>query len=145
MIARGGSVTYSLEHVKEVQHLTTLVDAISRDLTEIRHLLNVYDDAVTMPGRTPDVDADGTGRKADSGPSRPTERTALDEARVALQQELDTGVAHLTRARAYVLGTTAAMDRALALWEGEEPDLSTGESPCSSSLDRSVRPTNGAT
>ncbi|EHM24264.1 hypothetical protein SPW_7358 [Streptomyces sp. W007] len=121
-------MTYSLEHVKEVQHLTTLVDAIRRDLTEMAHLLTAYDDAVTMPGRTPDVDADGTGRKSDSGPSRPTERTALDEARVALQHELDTGVQHLTRARAYVLGTTAAMDRALALWEGEEPVLSTGES-----------------
>lgn len=138
-------MTYSLEHVKEVQHLTTLVDALSRDLAGIRHLLNIYDDAVTMPGRTPDMDADGTGRKADSGPSRPTERVALDEARTALQHELDTGIEHLTRARAYVLGTTAAMDRALAFWEGEEPVLSTGESPCSSSLDRSGRPTNEAT
>lgn len=138
-------MTYSLEHVKEVQLLTTLADAIRRDLTEMTHLLAAYDDAVTMPGRMPDVDVDGTGRKATTGPSRPTERTALDEARAALQHELDTGVEHLTRARAYVLGTTAAMDRALARWEGEEPVLSTGESPCSSSLDRSGRPTNGAT
>ncbi|OSC76479.1 hypothetical protein B5180_01610 [Streptomyces sp. BF-3] len=125
--------------------MTTLVDGIRSDLAEMDRLLNIYDDAVTMPGRTPDVDADGTGRKADSGPSRPTERAALDEARTALQHELKTGIEHLTRARAYVLGTIAAMDRALTFWEGEEPVLSTGESPCSSSLDRSGRPTNEAT
>ncbi|MFD5198852.1 hypothetical protein ACFWM7_01515 [Streptomyces sp. NPDC058375] len=137
-------MTYSSEHVEEVQHLTTLADEIRCDLAEMDRLLSIYDDAVTMPGRTPDMDADGTGRKASTGPSRPTERVALDEARTALQHELATGIEYLTRARAYVLGTTAAMDRALLRWEGEEPVLSTGESPCSSSLDRSGRPTNEA-
>jgi hypothetical protein len=119
-------VTYSPHHVAEGQHLTTLADALERELVELRHMISIYDDAVTMPGRLPDVDPDGTGRKATSGPSRPTERTALDSARDALLNELKTGAEYVTYAVAYVRGTTASMDRALARWEGEEPVLVPG-------------------
>lgn len=120
-------MTYSLDHAKEVQHLTTLLDTLGRDLSEMRQMVSVCGDALDMPGRTPDVDADGTGRKATTGPSRPTERIALDDSRAALYRELNTGAQHVIYATAYVRGATAAMDRALARWEGEEPVLVPGE------------------
>lgn len=103
--------------------MTTLVNSLQRDLTELRQMVSAYDDAVTMPGRRPDVDADGTGRQATHGPSRPTEVTALDERRTALHEELKNGVRWLPYAIAAVRGVTASMDRALHTWEGEEPVL----------------------
>ncbi|MFF1625614.1 hypothetical protein [Streptomyces sp. NPDC058272] len=96
-----------------------LVEVLQGDLDELRHLLSVYDDAVTMPGRRPDVDADGTGRQATHGPSRPTEDLVLDGRRIALQDELKNGVMWLPRAIAMVRGVSASMDRALSAWEGE--------------------------
>ncbi|MGI5404178.1 DUF7169 domain-containing protein [Streptomyces sp. CA-135486] len=120
-IARGGLVTYSLDHVAEGQRLTQLLDSLERDLSELRQMVSIYDEAVTMPGRRqPGVDADGTGRQATHGPSRPTERTVLDESRAALQRELKNGATYLPYAIAYVRGITASMDRALSAWEGED-------------------------
>jgi hypothetical protein len=100
--------------------MTDLVKALESALTELRHMVSVYDDAVTMPGRRPDTDPDGTGRQATHGPSRPTELTALDPAREALARELNRGAAQLPYAIAVVRGVTASMDRALFLWEGED-------------------------
>jgi hypothetical protein len=119
MIARGDHVTYSSEHAADGWHMTQLLDTLNADVDELRRMLIVYDDAVTMPGRLPDVDADGGGRQATHGPSRPTERTALDPARVALIAELKMGAQYLAAAIAYVRGVTASMDRSLSLWEGE--------------------------
>lgn len=82
-----------------------------------------------MPGRVPDVDADGTGRQATHGPSRPTELTALDERREALARELKTGAAQLPYALAYVRGVSASMDRALSRWEGEDVHDTPGDNP----------------
>ncbi|MFJ3248369.1 hypothetical protein [Streptomyces sp. NPDC086782] len=97
--------------------MIALLDALQRDVDELRHFLIVYDDAVTMPGRRRlGVDAGG-GRQA--GPNRPTETVALDERREALQRELNRGAAWVPRAIAIVRGVTASMDRALADWEGE--------------------------
>ncbi|MET9126949.1 hypothetical protein [Streptomyces sp. NPDC004528] len=112
-------MTYSPSQVADGQHLIALVTALTRDLDELRHYVSVYDDAVTMPGRRPDVDADGTGRQATHGPSRPTEDTVLDERREGLQTELNNGAYWLTRATAMVRGVVASMDRALSSWEGE--------------------------
>ncbi|MGW1547473.1 DUF7169 domain-containing protein [Streptomyces sp. NPDC002346] len=113
-------MTYSPTHVAHGQHLTHLLDTLERDLIELRQMASIYDDAVTMPGRRPDVDPDGTGRKGTTDPSRPTENIALDSAREALRKQLETGISHTTYAIAYVRGATASMDRALAHWEGEE-------------------------
>ncbi|MGP3750845.1 DUF7169 domain-containing protein [Streptomyces sp. IBSNAI001] len=113
-------MTYSPNHVADGQHLTHLLDRLQRDLNEMRKMVDIYDDAVTMPGRRPDVDPDGTGRRATADPSRPTENIALDGAREALRAELNTGISHVTVATAYVRGATASMDRALSLWEGED-------------------------
>lgn len=99
--------------------MTQLLDTLQADVDELRQMLLIYDDAVTMPGRTPDVDADETGRQATHGPSRPTERTALDPDRSALVSELRTGAPYLATAIAYVRGVTASMDRSLSRWEGE--------------------------
>ncbi|MFB7919361.1 hypothetical protein [Streptomyces sp. NPDC056061] len=107
--------------------MTALATALERELAELRQMISIFDDAVTMPGRIPDVDPDGTGRQATHDPSRPTERTALDQRRVELVDTLKIGTEYVTCALAYVRGTTAAMDRSLAAWEGEEPILSTGE------------------
>lgn len=112
-------MTYSLEQIADGQRMTQVLARLQADLDALRHMLTVYEDAVTMPGRRPDVDADGTGRRGTSGPSRPTERTALDHDRVALQQQLKTGADHIVYATAYVRGVTASMDRALSRWEGE--------------------------
>lgn len=101
-----------------------LLDALEREMTELRQFVTAYDDAVAMPGRVPDVDADGTGRQATHGPSRPTEATALDGRRVALQAELKIGASQLPYAVAIVRGVTASMDRALARWEGEDAAIS---------------------
>lgn len=122
IIAEGESVTYSPSHVADGQHLSDLVDVLQVDIDDLRRLLSIYDDAVTMPGRRPDVDADGTGRLAAHGPSRPTENLVLDEHRMALQAELKNGVAWLPRAIAMVRGVAASMDRALSVWEGESAD-----------------------
>ncbi|MFE0326284.1 hypothetical protein ACFW08_05645 [Streptomyces sp. NPDC058960] len=100
-----------------------LLDALEREVIELRQLVTAYGDAVTMPGRTPDVDADGTGRRASHGPSRPTEATALDERRSALREELKIGAAQLPYAVAVVRGVSASMDRALTHWEGEDASL----------------------
>lgn len=112
-------MTYSPSHVADGQHLTTLVNALQGDLDELRHYLSIYDDAVTMPGRRPDVDADGTGRQATHGPSRPTEAVVFDDRRTRLQEELKRGSHWVTRATAMVRGVVASMDRALSSWEGE--------------------------
>jgi hypothetical protein len=117
-------VTYSPDHVADGTQMIALLDALERDLGELRQMLTAYDDAVTMPGRRRlGVDADGTGRQATHGPSRPTEATALDECRAALQAELKNGVRWLPYAVAAVRGVTASMDRALSSWEGEDSVL----------------------
>ncbi|WP_456339952.1 DUF7169 domain-containing protein [Streptomyces scabiei] len=114
-------MTYSPDHVANGHRLTELIDTLERDLIELRHWVSVYGDAVTMPGRRRSgVDADGTGRQATHGPSRPTEATALNEQRLALQRELKNGAAWLPRAIAIVRGATASMDRALSRWEGDD-------------------------
>jgi hypothetical protein len=114
-----------------------LLDALQRDMDELSQFLNAYDDAIAMPGRRQSgMDADG-GRQATHGPNRPTEATALDERRTALRAELKNGAAWLPRAVAIVRGVTASMDRALALWEGEE----TVEVPGGLSSDHHNRPT----
>ncbi|MFJ6237984.1 hypothetical protein ACIQH0_28340 [Streptomyces griseus] len=113
-------MTYSPNHVADGQHLTDLLDTLERDLIEIRQMVSVYEDAVTMPSRRPDVDPDGTGRRMTADPSRPTENIALDGARAALKEQLDTGAKGVAYAIAYVRGTIASMDRTLARWEGEE-------------------------
>ena len=114
-------MTYSSEHVADGQRLTQLLDKLERDLSELRQMVSIYDDAVTTPGRSPGVDADGTGRQATHGPSRPTERIVFDGAREALQRELNSGAAQLPYAVAVVRGVIASMDRALSAWEGEDP------------------------
>ncbi|MHB0899501.1 DUF7169 domain-containing protein [Streptomyces californicus] len=113
-------MTYSPNHVADGQHLTDLLNTLERDLIELRQMVSAYDDAVTMPGRRPDVDPDGTGRRMTADPSRPTEIIALDGARAALKEQLETGAKGVAYAIAYVRGTTASMDRTLAHWEGEE-------------------------
>ncbi|MEV4037682.1 DUF7169 domain-containing protein [Streptomyces umbrinus] len=105
--------------------MNDFVKTLQRELDELRLMLSVFDDAVTMPGRGQSgMDADG-GRQATHGPSRPTEVTALDPRRNALQRELKTGAAWLPRAIAMVRGVNASMNRALSKWEGED----TGEVP----------------
>jgi hypothetical protein len=114
-------VTYSPEHVADGQRLTQLLTKLEHELTELRQMVSIYEDAVTMPGRRRSgVDADGTGRQATHGPSRPTERIVLDGARGALQRELNSGAAQLPYAVAVVRGVIASMDRALSRWEGED-------------------------
>lgn len=120
-IARGGLVTYSPTHVADGQHLTALLLVLQGEVDELRQMLTALDDAVTMPGRGPDVDADGTGRQPTRGPSRPTEAMALDERRAALRAELKNGVKWLPYAIAAVRGVSASLDRSLATWEGEDP------------------------
>lgn len=115
-------MTYSPEHVADGQRMIELADALERDLNELRHMLSIYDDAVTMQGRHPAADAGADGRKGTTGPSRPTESTALDPDREALKQELKIGVAHVLHALVIVRGVTASMDRALLRWEGEDAD-----------------------
>ena len=113
-------MTYSPDHVADGQRLIEFVAALDRGLIELRQMVSVYDEAVTMPGRRRSgVDADG-GRQATHGPSRPTEVVALDGRRHGLQEELKRGVLWLPRAIAIVQGVTASMDRALARWEGED-------------------------
>lgn len=98
-----------------------LLDALEHSAIELRQFVTAYGDAVTLPGRGPDADT-GSG-PAPSGPSRPTERAALDERRLALLDELKSGAAHLPYAVAVVRGITASMDRALSRWEGEDSVL----------------------
>lgn len=120
-------MTYSPDSVAQGRdRLERLVDALQRDVDDLRRMASVCGDALTMPGRVPDVDPDGTGRRASHGPSRPTERTALDDTRAALRNELDSGAAQLPYAVAVVRGVTASLDRALARWEGEGPVYDTG-------------------
>jgi hypothetical protein len=100
-----------------IEFLTALEQAVK----ELRQFVIAYDDAVTMPGRRrPGVDADGTGRQATHGPSRPVEALALDESRAELLAQLKSGAAQLPYAIAVVSGVSASMDRALARWEGED-------------------------
>ncbi|GFN00764.1 hypothetical protein Sfulv_55740 [Streptomyces fulvorobeus] len=115
-------MTYSPNHIADGQHLTHLMDTLERDLIELRQLSAICGDAVTMPGRRPEVDADGTGRAASSDPGRPTESIALDSAREALRDQLEIGISYATYAIAYVRGATASMDRALSRWEGEDAE-----------------------
>ncbi|WP_425608700.1 DUF7169 domain-containing protein [Streptomyces albipurpureus] len=124
LIAGGGSVTYSSAHATDGRHLAHLIDALDRDLSELRQMVSACGAAVNAPGRRPDVDADGTGRRVSSGPSRPTERYALDETREDLQCELNIGATRLTHAIAHVRGITASMDRALSRWEGRDESVS---------------------
>lgn len=119
-------MTYSPHHIADGQHLTTLVTALQHDLDELSHFLSIYEDAVTMPGRRPGMDADGTDRQATHGPPRPTEDTVLDMRRTGLQAELHNGAHWLPRAIAIVRGVTASMDRALSAWEGESTDAAGG-------------------
>lgn len=103
--------------------MTDLIEALIQAAREVRQFVSAYDDAVTMPGRRPDVDADGTGRTATTGPSRPTEATALDGRRLALRTELKNGADWLAYAVAATRGVSASMDRALTHWEGEDVTL----------------------
>lgn len=112
-------MTYSPDHSTDGQQLAHLMGTLTSDLTEMRQLLSVAEEIHLLPGLRPDVDPDETGRRATSGPSRPTERAALDEARLLVDHELKTGTAHLIQAIALVRGTTAALDRAISRWEGE--------------------------
>lgn len=113
-------MTYSPDHVADGERMTELLATLERDVMEVRQFAIAYDDAVTMPARRRSgVDADG-GRQAATGISRPTERTALDESRSALVDELKNGAAQLAYAVAVVRGVSASMDRALAHWEGED-------------------------
>jgi hypothetical protein len=123
MIARGGWVTYSPDHAENAARMVGFLDTIEQSVSEIRQFVIAFGDAATMPGRTPDVDADGTGRRATSGPTRPTEATALDGRRAALQEELKNGAKWLPYAVAAIQGVSASMDRALARWEGEDATL----------------------
>ncbi|WP_133169205.1 DUF7169 domain-containing protein [Streptomyces sp. MH60] len=103
--------------------MSELIDALIQAALEVRQFVTVYDDAADMPGRRPDVDADGTGRMATRDPGRPTEATALDERRTALQAELKNGAEWLAYAVAATRGVSASMDRALLQWEGEDTAL----------------------
>lgn len=124
-------MTYSLDHVAERSRLAQLLTVLQKELKELRQMVNIYDDAMTMPGRRSDVDPDGTGRQATHGPSRPTELTALDPAREALVRELNNGATYIPYAIAYVRGVTASMDRALSKWEGEDQETAhSGGSRC---------------
>ncbi len=120
-------MTYSPDSVAQGrERLVSLLGALQRDTEELTRMVSVYDDAINMPGRVPEVD-DGTGRRATSGPTRPTERTALDESRQALTREFQSDAARmLPYAVAVVRGVIASMDRTLARWEGEEPVHDTG-------------------
>ncbi|MFB7114089.1 hypothetical protein [Streptomyces sp. NPDC056291] len=108
------SVTYSPDHVADGQKLSAFLDALQRDVDELRHFLTIYDEAVTMPGR---YQSGGGG--SSTAPVRPTERVALDDRRCSLQLELNRGVMWMPRAIAIVRGVTSSMDRTLADWEGE--------------------------
>lgn len=121
-------MTYSSEHVTSPERFTDLLDTLHRDVVELRQLASVFEDAVTMAGRHPVVDADGTGRQGTRGPSRPTELIALDPHREELQAELNIGAPYLIYAIAYVRGVVASMDRALSRWEGEDAARSPGAS-----------------
>lgn len=112
-------MTYSLEHAPDGQRLNDLLDTLIDDVSELRHLLTIYGDAMDLPGRRPPADPDRTGRQATNGPSRPTEDTALDGARASMWTAVEHGVTRVARATALVRGTTAEMDRALGEWEGE--------------------------
>ncbi|WP_459750941.1 DUF7169 domain-containing protein [Streptomyces sennicomposti] len=98
-----------------------LLASLAQAASEIRQFVIAYGDAADMPGRTPDMDSGG--RQAASGPSRPTERAALDERRLALLDELKSGAAQLPYAVAVLRGVSASMDRALSRWEGEDVSI----------------------
>ncbi|WP_420705681.1 DUF7169 domain-containing protein [Streptomyces sp. NRRL F-5630] len=117
-------MTYLSDPSTTEQRLSDLVTALQEAVDEVRQMVVIYSDAVHMPGLGPEQDPDGTGRKATTGPSRPTERTALDERRQALRDELNKGASQLPYAIAVVRGVAASMDRALACWEGEVPAIS---------------------
>lgn len=112
-------MTYILEHANEAHWLTKLLDTLEQDMSDLRQMVSVCGDALEMPGRRPDNDPERTGRQATHGPSRPTEDIALDEARALMRAQLKIGVTYVSHAVACVRGTTAGMDRALAVWEGE--------------------------
>ncbi|MEW1551404.1 DUF7169 domain-containing protein [Streptomyces tsukubensis] len=117
-------MTYSPDHVDEdARRMAGLMDALSDALSDLRRMLDVYDDAIQAPGRNPGCVPDRDAvRQATHGPVRPTERLVLDDARAALRAELKMGASHLPYAVAYVRGTFASMDRALSRWEGCAPD-----------------------
>ncbi|WP_455709429.1 DUF7169 domain-containing protein [Kitasatospora purpeofusca] len=115
-------MTYSPSHVTPAQAVEALADRIERVLPRARRLAELCGDAADMRGRRPPADPDRTGRRASaSGPSRPTEDIALDDARRLVDDELSTARRHMTEATALLLGVVAALDRALAVWEGEPP------------------------
>ncbi|WP_455432580.1 DUF7169 domain-containing protein [Streptomyces sioyaensis] len=119
-------MTYSPDHGTDGQQLVRLLDFLTSDLAEMEQLLSVAEEIRLLPGCRPDVDPDETGRRATAGPSRPTEQAALDEARLLVAHELNTGTAHLIQAIALVRGTTAALDRAISRWEGEPVTMDGG-------------------
>ncbi|WP_459650224.1 DUF7169 domain-containing protein [Kitasatospora sp. Ki12] len=112
-------MTYSPTHVTPAQRVEDLAAALTRDLAEIPRLFELCDAVSDMRGRRPPADPDGTGRRASAGPGRPTEDTALDEARQLVTDEQRAAVQHMVKAAAYVKGVRAALDRALSAWEGE--------------------------
>lgn len=115
-------MTYSPIHVADGHRLAHLLDTLQRDLDELRQMVSIFEDAVTNAARRPTHE----GRRSTAGPSRPTEDTAMDDSRIALQDQMKTGTTYVTQAIAYVRGVTAAMDRALSRWEGEDEDQTPG-------------------
>lgn len=117
-------MTYSPDHVADGQHLIELLNTLDRDVSELRRMVSIYDDAATMPARRQAGMDAGEGRQT-ACVSRPTEATALDGRRLDLQSELKNGAHWIPQAIAVIRGVTASMDRALTRWEGEDTDLGT--------------------
>lgn len=86
------------------------------DAHQLDRLLQMCDDVKDLRGLR---SSGSSGGRSSGGVSRPTEDTALDEARQLVNAELVTAGAHLVNASAYVLGSCAALDRALSIWEGK--------------------------
>ena len=96
--------------------LTSLhrLHTMTEDLAEAARLVELCEAVSTLRGRRPA----GAGARPAGGVPRPTEDTALDEARLGVVNELRTAESHLLAASAYVKGVVAALDRALSGWEG---------------------------
>lgn len=118
-------MTYSPNHVADGHQLSHLVARLRDAVDELDRMVYVCADTLNLPGMTPLSDPDGTGRQATRGPSRPTEDTAMDPARIQMVAEHHIGTTYIIHAIAYVMGVTAALDRALSRWEGEAPPSST--------------------
>ncbi|GAA1064727.1 DUF7169 domain-containing protein [Streptomyces asiaticus] len=114
-------MTYSPNHATDGHQLSHLVTRLKDAVDELEQMVIACGDTLYLPSRRPHADPDGTGRQATREPSRPTEDTALDGARLRMHREHDIGTTYITHALAYVMGVTAALDRALSRWEGQAP------------------------